>query len=59
MMMAMESVDLGDGSGVSSQQQADDKVSVSLEHIQIEDPEERLIFGLLIRTQHSAAFVEN
>lgn len=42
-MMAMESVDLGDG--ISSQQQAEnnDKVPVSLEHIQIETPEERLI----------------
>jgi hypothetical protein len=42
MMMAMESVDLGDG---ASQQidNSNDKMSVSLEHIQIETPEERLI----------------
>lgn len=42
----MESVDLGDGTtSMSSQQQNDsnDKVPVSLEHIQIETPEERLL----------------
>lgn len=42
MMMAMESVELSE----TSQQQLDnnDKVPVSLEHIQIETPEERLIY---------------
>lgn len=46
-MMAMESVDLGDGTSVSSQQidNNNDKVPVSLEHIQIETPEERLIIS--------------